>query len=682
MLVLNVIIVGLFLSARKLNGRNFAIQPTVQRQQYQSEHNLFSQRTAKSNKAFNLVNNTFERISMTIPSRPAPAPPVARGQNAAAGANASIEQLRLQLQQQQIQQQHNRGVQKMTINLPPPPKGAATMSATNRSNSFSSNNNYNSFNVHNSNQSAITRKFPQARYTPTTNWEDDPFGANSLAASSASTNGNAKRVPPPRPPPPKVQVTGHKAPQPPITHPTKLLSNIFRSKKHISSSTSSNNNKANKIYGVSSGIYAANNTSVATTNISSSNSTNSWSATNASNSNNSWQANWNSSYSSTSLTSLGTASAGAPNATGVTEAQLISFDSPPSSPTFTQKSNSDCLSVDSFSSDSNFSSPNNGSVSQPESGFEDDFSARSRPATTSPLDPWEAFDNGFNTASDRIYGSTAAANSIGTAPVRNLSTINSRIHASSDNPLCNGKSLLPPTPSLTVPTIIKPKISQKPRAPKPPLLSKPQFTHGANDNPPTPPSPPMPKCAPPSAPSGVSLLDVISGKVDALQLSGTATAGFGYNCGAEETRPHGIALFDFDGVEEGDLCFRENEKIYILEQVSEEWYRGRTRSGCEGIFPINYIDVKVPLEAEGPALTVRSSTQETLQQSAMTKSLRVRCLYNFPAEYDGDLALRENDIVTILYKINEDWLYGEINGKQGQFPANFIEYVPDNIPMA
>ncbi|XP_018790808.1 PREDICTED: ras guanine nucleotide exchange factor Q [Bactrocera latifrons] len=599
---------------------------------------------------------------MTIPSRPAPAPPVARGQNAAAGANASIEQLRIQLQQQQIHQQQNRGVQKLTISLPPPPKGSTATPMVNRNNSISSNNNYNCFNM-DSNQSAITRKFPQARYTPTTNWEDDPFGAN--AAAAANTNGNVKKVPPPRPPPPKVQVNGRRAPQPPSTHSTKLLSNIFKSKKS-SNSISNNNNKANKIYGVSSGVYAINNTSVSTTNNSS---TTTWgttsNSTNNFNNSQSWQANWNSSYSSTSLTSLGAVNPGGTGVPNTIEAQLISFDSPPSSPTFTQKSNSDCLSVDSFSSDSNFSSPNNGSVSQPESGFEDDFSARSRPATTSPLDPWEAFDSGFNTAVDSIYGSTAATNSIGTAPVRNLNTINSRIQSSNDNPLCNGKSLLPPTPTLSVPTIIKPKVSQKPRAPKPPMLQQSQFTHGNNASL-TPPSPPMPICAPPPPPNGVSLLDVISGKADALQLNGALNGDLGLGAAAEESRPHGVALYAFDGVEEGDLSFRENEKIYILEQVSAEWYRGRTRSGCEGIFPINYIDVKVPLGEE----------------NAKTKPLRLRCLYNFPAEYDGDLALTENEIVTILYKINEDWLYGEVDGRQGQFPANFIEYLPDNIPMA
>ncbi|XP_067640806.1 putative mediator of RNA polymerase II transcription subunit 26 [Eurosta solidaginis] len=618
---------------------------------------------------------------MTIPSRPAPAPPVAHGQSAAAGANASIEQLRLQLQQQQLQQQQSGGMQKMTFNIPPPPKRPISAMNTNAS-IISNNNNFASFSME-GNQSTITRKFPQARYTPATNWDDDPF---SLGGNISATNGNFKKIPPPRPPPPKVQVNGRKAPQPP-NHPTKLLNNIFRLKK----SNSNTNNKAKKVYGVSIGAYSSStNTSssnklISTTNYTSnSSSANALGAAACATSNlangSSWQVNSNSSYTSTSLNSWGGGGGGAGGASSsVVEAQLISFDSPPSSPTFTQKSNSDCLSVDSFSSDSNFSSPNNGSVSQPESGFEDDFTARSRPATTSPLDPWEAFDSGFNSGAtivEAIYGSTATtAGNIGTAPVRNLGTINTRIQSSNDNPLCNGKSLLPPTPTVSVPTIIKPKVStQKLRAPKPPILPKPQFDHNSVND--APPSPPMPLCAPPPPPLSstncVSLLDVISGKADALQLSGAVGSG-GPSSGVAETRPFGVALYDFDGIEEGDLCFRENEKIYILDQVSAEWYRGRTRSGCEGIFPINYIDIKVPLKEEKTAAPLTLGINN-VQQTAKSKPLRVRCLYNFPAEYETDLALKENDMVTILYRINEDWLFGEIDNRQGQFPANFLEY--------
>ncbi|KAH8399240.1 hypothetical protein KR215_005756 [Drosophila sulfurigaster] len=612
---------------------------------------------------------------MTIPSRPAPAPPGSRGQSAAAGANASLEQLRLQLQQQHLQQQQaaNGGLQKLTIKLPPPPKGPMQQQHQQKWN-----NNNNFFDVDSSSTttgSSITRKFPQARYTPATNWNDSPF-------DSAAGNGNSfKKMPPPRPPPPKVQVNGRKMTTTTTTTSGAvgggsgggaggIISNIFNRKKSTTATASAAASKAaaqSRVYGLSSGHAGAATSSTAAT------------ATSTSSANlYDWNAAWNTA--STTTTSMTTTNVTKNSYRSEADAQLISFDSPPSSPTFTQKSNSDCVSVDSFSSDSNFSSPNNGSVSQPESGFEDDYT-RSRPATQSPLvDPWEAVDN-------NIYG--GGVDSFGAAPVRQMQTTQyqqqQQSMRSSDNPLCNGRSLLPPTQSLSMPTIIKPKISAKPKAPKPPpFIGQPPMSAYGNS---TPPSPPMPKGAPPplsaaaasAAPAGhISLLDVISGKVDALALSNGSS---GY---VEEAQlAYCIALYDFDGVEEGDLSFRENEKIYLLEQPTEEWFRGRTRAGCEGLFPVNYVEVKVPLGGATESAAQFHQHQQQQQpppQQQQQHATTVRCLYNFPGEVEGDLALRENELVNVLYRINEDWLYGEVNGRQGQFPANFLEYQPENLP--
>ncbi|KAH8374529.1 hypothetical protein KR200_000669 [Drosophila serrata] len=605
---------------------------------------------------------------MTIPSRPAPAPPGSRGQTAAAGANAGLEQLRLQLQQQHMQQQQagGGGLQKLTIKLPPPPKGPLqTQNALHKRPTHNHNNNNGSLfdEQTGTGGSSITRKFPQARYTPATNWDDDPFGTNG--------NDRFKKMPPPRPPPPRVLVNGQKT----VTSTSQpaaagggssLISNIFHRKKSMSTAPTAASKAAaqSRVYGLSSGNARTSSSSTITSASSV--------AASAAFSNVDWNDAWNtttttvSSHSSSAhYSSQQTISA------GVSEGQLISFDSPPSSPTFTQKSNSDCVSVDSFSSDSNFSSPNNGSVSQPESGFEDDYH-RSRPSTQSPLDPWEAVDSSGHGTVD----------SFGSAPVRQTYQLQSR---SSDNPLCNGKSLLPPTQSLTMPTIIKPKISQKPKAPKPPPFVggiPPGYalpsSYGGSE---TPPSPPMPKGPPPPPPSsssngGISMLDVIAGKVDAMALSNGCQ---GYI--EEEVIPYAIALYDFDGVEEGDLSFRENDKIYLLDQPTAEWMRGRTRSGCVGIFPINYVEIKVPLGASGTVIgggTAGASAASA--PAAASSSSTATCLYHFPGGVEGDLALQENERVTVLYRINEDWLYGEVAGRQGQFPANFIDQVPSNLP--
>ena len=82
---------------------------------------------------------------------------------------------------------------------------------------------------------------------------------------------------------------------------------------------------------------------------------------------------------------------------------------------------------------------------------------------------------------------------------------------------------------------------------------------------------------------------------------------------------------------------QENEKIYLLEQVSAEWFKGRTRTGCEGIFPSNYIDIKIPLKTSAMEAATGSSSRSS---SRASNNAKVRCLYNFPAEVVGDLALK------------------------------------------
>lgn len=50
-------------------------------------------------------------------------------------------------------------------------------------------------------------------------------------------------------------------------------------------------------------------------------------------------------------------------------------------------------------------------------------------------------------------------------------------------------------------------------------------------------------------------------------------------------------------------------------------------------------------------------------------------LYNFDSEQDGDLGFRKGDIITIVKRTENktDWWEGELNGKRGIFPSNYIE---------
>lgn len=161
------------------------------------------------------------------------------------------------------------------------------------------------------------------RYSPVTNWNDDPFCSEVFEPTPMYTQ---KKKPPPRPPPPKVNKKPEVTAKPShfMRRPTVLTSLLNRKNKNVV------------------------NQSLPSTNITD--------------------------FSEVDSTKI------FPRCehTNIQTAALIDLSSPPSSPTFTTRSSSDGISVDSFGSDATTSTSNRnaisgGNASQAESGFEDDF---------------------------------------------------------------------------------------------------------------------------------------------------------------------------------------------------------------------------------------------------------------------------------------------------------------------
>ena len=78
--------------------------------------------------------------------------------------------------------------------------------------------------------------------------------------------------------------------------------------------------------------------------------------------------------------------------------------------------------------------------------------------------------------------------------------------------------------------------------------------------------------------------------------------------------------------------------------MNEEWMYGRNKRGCEGIFPISFVEVRVPLQVDPDSGTASRSASV----SPAVESHRVRALYNFIAETDEDLTIQVSNFIEKL----------------------------------
>ncbi|KAI4495933.1 hypothetical protein M0802_008148 [Mischocyttarus mexicanus] len=340
--------------------------------------------------------------------------------------------------------------------------------------------------------------------------------------------------------------------------------------------------------------------------------------------------------------------------------------SPPGSPTFTTRSSSDGVSIDSFGSDGN-SNPSvftsSGNTSQTESAFEDDFDFFGMSNKKLPSnDPWQ-----IKPVSDP-FGPIEERNTRRFEDVRQVG--DTSFFAFNDNYTNKQVPFGQSTSKVihSVPTIIRPK---PPKPPAPKILKKqleqkinqiqkPSTNFQRTMRPLSEPislhlsysvndawgddlkedlSPPMPTIPPPAPP-----LEYLTQPKKEIQENSKI--------------PYGIALYDFSVTHSEDLPLKEGDVVTLIRVVNDDWMEGKV-GNRQGIFPINFLDIKVPLPGLQDDIAV--------------------ALYSFQGETPEDLPFEEGAKIKVLSRLSDDWLYGEYKGKKGQFPTNYVNRIPYSI---
>nr|CAD7202169.1 unnamed protein product [Timema douglasi] len=139
--------------------------------------------------------------------------------------------------------------------------------------------------------------------------------------------------------------------------------------------------------------------------------------------------------------------------------------------------------------------------------------------------------------------------------------------------------------------------------------------------------------------------------------------------------PYGITLYPFYAQFDNELSFHEGEIINLIRHIDKHWIEGKIDEK-KGIFPANYVNILVDCQAD----VIHSETAFNVQEKILIDYLpnvkpnsQAKVLYNFDAQMNCDISVKENDIVCIIEVVNEDWykVQNEI-GEIGLCPRAYL----------
>ncbi|TDZ12730.1 Drebrin-like protein B [Colletotrichum spinosum] len=141
-----------------------------------------------------------------------------------------------------------------------------------------------------------------------------------------------------------------------------------------------------------------------------------------------------------------------------------------------------------------------------------------------------------------------------------------------------------------------------------------------------------------------------------------------------------LIQYDYEKAEDNELELREGEYVTNIEMVDDDWWMGTNQQGEAGLFPSNYVELVDDDDepADEPAPAARAApppapVQEEPAPPAASGGKTATALYDYEAAEDNELSFPENATINDLEFPDEDWWFGSYGGRQGLFPANYVQ---------
>ncbi|XP_075552578.1 dynamin associated protein 160 [Dermacentor variabilis] len=131
-----------------------------------------------------------------------------------------------------------------------------------------------------------------------------------------------------------------------------------------------------------------------------------------------------------------------------------------------------------------------------------------------------------------------------------------------------------------------------------------------------------------------------------------------------------IAPYKATGPEQ--LTLEKGQLIQVRKKTDSGWWEGelqvKGKKRQTGWFPATYVKV---LGGSGTSSSRNSPVPATFGSS--TRGEQVRALFPFIGQQDDELSFQKGEILVVLSKEDASWWKGEIAGRVGLFPANYVE---------
>ncbi|KAI4286672.1 MAG: hypothetical protein L6R35_004074 [Caloplaca aegaea] len=162
----------------------------------------------------------------------------------------------------------------------------------------------------------------------------------------------------------------------------------------------------------------------------------------------------------------------------------------------------------------------------------------------------------------------------------------------------------------------------------------------------------------------------------------------------EASGKRALVQYDYEKAEDNELELKEGEHVTNIDMVDEDWWMGENPSGEVGLFPSNYVELIADEEhgtAAAPAFNHGLEPELVAHRETTTADTgrTATALYDYDAAENNELSFPENaKIIGIVSRIlsssglthgvaqefpDDDWWSGEYHGKQGLFPANYVQ---------